>query len=511
MTRRRPFPAITALGAALLIVVAPPLTVAQTPGAGTPAPARATPPAATATPVATAEGFSKEQLEQLVAPIALYPDSLLAQIFMAATYPLEVVEADRFIQAHKDLKGTALETELKKYDWDASVKGLCTLPDVLHTMSENLDWTQDLGDAFLGQKTEIMDTVQRMRDKAHESGNLKTTEQQTVTVQEDKIIVIESSSPEVVYVPSYSPTVVYGGWSYPYYYYPPMYPYYPPGYGLISFGVGMAIGGAIWGNCNWGWGGGDVNIDVDRYNNFDRNTNIDHRERTADRSGDRASQRSGDRASSRQGGQGAGDRAASRQGQGGQAAGDRAANRSGSGGGTAGWSHDAGHRKGVNYQNNRVAGQYGGQAGSNRVSRDQARGRTGQAGSGQRQARTPSSGNLAGSGSRAGQGGAAGNRAGSAGSGNRAGSAGSGSRPSSGTSAATNRGSGSSSRGSAYSGSSRPSSDRASSSRGSSSRGTRSYGGSGGGYSRGGGGYGGGGGRGGGGGGRGGGGGGRRG
>jgi hypothetical protein len=160
--------------------------------------------------------FSKEQLEQIVAPIALYPDALLTQMLMAATYPLEIVQADRFMRANPGLKDTALEEKLKEQDWDTSVKGLCSLPDVLKNMSTNLDWTQDLGDAFLAQQAEVLDTVQRMRGKANDAGNLKTSEQQVVTVQQDKIIVIESKSPEVIYVPTYSPTVVYGaGWGYP--------------------------------------------------------------------------------------------------------------------------------------------------------------------------------------------------------------------------------------------------------------------------------------------------------
>ena len=134
---------------------------------------------AAALPAAAQEGgaaaFSKEQLEQIVAPIALYPDSLLTQVMMASTYPLEVVEADRWLKQNKNLKGASLEAALKDKDWDPAVKSLCTLPDVLAQMSENLDWTQDLGDAFLGQKTELMDSVQRMRGKAYDEGNLKST------------------------------------------------------------------------------------------------------------------------------------------------------------------------------------------------------------------------------------------------------------------------------------------------------------------------------------------------
>ena len=305
-----------------------------------PAAAPTTAPATTADAAAAAsapEGvFAADQLEQLVAPIALYPDALLMQILMAATYPLEVVQADRWVGEHPDLQGEALDKALLEQDWDPSVKSLCTLPSVLKQMSENLDWTQDLGDAFLGQQDETLDTVQRMRNKAYEAGNLQTTEQQVVTQQEDKIIVIQSAEPEVVYVPTYSPTVVYGpSWGYPYWYYPPFY--YPPplGYGMVAFGAGIVVGAAIWGGCRWGWGRNSVNININRYNQFNRNTNIN-----ADR----------DRIDARQG--------------------------SGRDGNTAAWQHDASHRKGVNYSNPQVAQKHGAGAGSNRVTQDQARGRS---------------------------------------------------------------------------------------------------------------------------------------
>jgi hypothetical protein len=172
-------------------------------------------PAAAPTTQATAAGFSKEQLEQIVAPMALYPDPVVSLMLMASTYPLEIVQAARWVKANPGLKDKALEEALKQHDWDASVKSMCGFPDVLKQMDENLDWTQDLGDAFLAQKTELMDTIQRMRGKAYDSGNLKTTEQQVVTQQPDKIIVVEPADPQVIYVPTYSSTVVYGGWSYP--------------------------------------------------------------------------------------------------------------------------------------------------------------------------------------------------------------------------------------------------------------------------------------------------------
>jgi hypothetical protein len=457
---------LRALGLALVVGAGAAQILGQTstPPAGKPAVPKAP-------PKATTEAFSKDQLEQLVAPIALYSDGLLAQVLMAATYPLEIVQAERWVKANPSLKDDKLDEALKDQDWDASVKSLCRLPDVLSKMSENLDWTQDLGDAVLGQKTELLDAVQRMRGKAHDSGNLKTSEQQVVTVKEDKIIVIESPSPEVVYVPSYSPSVVYGGWAPPYYYYPPMYPYYPYGAGLVTFGFGMAMGAAIWGGCGWGWGSSDINVDIDHHNDFDRNTSR----------GDRGDGNRGDRA---------GDRASNR-------GGDRAGNRAGNAGGNrSSWNHNPSHRKGANYQNSKVASQYGGKGGSNRVSRDQARGYSGDR-AGSRDVRTPS-GTGRGDGA-GGQRASAGDRAGGgqrAGSGDRAGGGQRSSSPNR-SSTSGSRGSGSSygSRSGAYSGSSRPSVDRGSSSRGSSSRGSRSYGGGGsrGGGSRGGGGRGGGG------------------
>jgi hypothetical protein len=220
--------------------------------------------------------FKQEELEQMLAPIALYPDSLLAQIFMASTYPLEVVQARRWVKANQKLVGEALTKALEKENWDPSVKSLVNFPQVLDMMNEKLDWTQKLGDAFLAQQKDVMDTVQKLRAKAQEEGNLKSTEEQKVIVEKGtETIVIESSNPQVVYVPAYNPTVVYGAWPYPAY--PPYY-YYPPGYAagtaLFSIGVGVAVGAAwgyAWGHC--GWGHGEVDIDVNRNTNI--NTNID--------------------------------------------------------------------------------------------------------------------------------------------------------------------------------------------------------------------------------------------
>lgn len=218
--------------------------------------------------------FKQEEVEQLVAPIALHPDPLIAQILMASTYPLEVALADRWAKQNAKLKGDALTAALEKQDWDPSVKSLINFPQVLTMMSEKLDWTQRLGDAFLEDQKKVLDTIQSLRAKAQSSGNLKTTKEQTVIVEE-KIIKIEPANPQVVYVPTYNPTVVYGAWPYPAY--PPYY-YYPPGYvagaAMFSFAAGAAMGAAwgyAWGNTNWR--GGDVDVDVNRNTNINNNIN----------------------------------------------------------------------------------------------------------------------------------------------------------------------------------------------------------------------------------------------
>jgi Protein of unknown function (DUF3300) len=264
-----------------------------------------------AAPLSAAESAQQtikpEEIEQLVAPIALYPDELVSQIFMASTYPLEVVEADRWAKQNKNLKGDALAQALEKQDWDPSVRSLVNFPDVLSKMSEKLDWTQKLGDAFLSQQKEVMDAVQRLRAKAEAAGNLKTTEQQKVIVEE-KIIKIEPANPQVIYVPTYNPTVVYGAWPYPAY---PPYPWYPPGYvfgSLFAFGAGVALGAAwgyAWGGANWR--GGNVDVNINRNTNFNNTINRNN-----------FSQRVG------QGGQGQ-------------------------------WQHDPSHRKGVGYRDNNTA------------------------------------------------------------------------------------------------------------------------------------------------------------
>jgi len=195
--------------------------------------------------------FKKEELTQMLAPVALYPDSLIAQILIASTYPLEVVEAERWLRQNKELKGDALDEALKDKTWDPSIKSLCHFPDLLFAMSDKLDQTRKLGDAFLSQEDEVMATIQELRQKAEEQGNLKTTEEQKIIVEQE-IIRIEPAAPEVVYVPVYDPLYVYGPWWYPAY--PPYYWYYPPGFiitgGYISFGPRIFIG---FGWFSWVW------------------------------------------------------------------------------------------------------------------------------------------------------------------------------------------------------------------------------------------------------------------
>jgi hypothetical protein len=183
--------------------------------------------------------FSKEELTQMLAPIALYPDALTAQVLMASTYPLEVVEADRWRSQNKELKGNELDNALQNKTWDPSVKSLCHFPDILRSMSDKLDQTRKLGDAFLGQEEEVMATIQELRGKARDQGNLKTTSEQKV-IDESGSIMIEPANPEVIYVPIYDPAYVYGPWWYPDY--PPYYWYYPPGlYSGVYFGFGPGI------------------------------------------------------------------------------------------------------------------------------------------------------------------------------------------------------------------------------------------------------------------------------
>jgi hypothetical protein len=273
--------------------------------------------------------FKAEELEQILAPIALYPDSLLTQILMASTYPLEIVQADRWTKQNMGLKGDALAKPLEAKPWDPSVKSLVNFPDVLAMMSEKIDWTQKLGDAFLAQQKDVMGSIQKLRAKAQASGNLKTTKEQVIKVDKE-VIIIEPASPQVIYVPAYNPTVVYGVWAYPAY---PPAPVYPPGYvattAAFSFMAGAAVGAAwgyAWGNANWH--GGDVNVNVNQNNTVNNNIN---RQQYANKY------------------QGKG------QGQ---------------------WQHDSSHRGGVAYKDQGTAQKYNKGASSNAASRDAYRGKT---------------------------------------------------------------------------------------------------------------------------------------
>jgi hypothetical protein len=225
-----------------------------------------------------AANLSPDQLDSLVAPIALYPDPLLAQVLAASTYPLELVQLQQWLEKNKTLKDKALVDAVQKQSWDPSVQAMAALPDVVKRLVDDIQWTADLGNAFLAQQDDVMGAVQRMRAKAQEKGNLKSNEQikvETRVVESKQVIVVEQSNPQVVYVPSYDPVVVYGPPAYPY---PPIY-YPPPGYyaaGMaISFGVGLAMG-AAWGGgwgYNCGWGGGNNNININNNNNFINNSN----------------------------------------------------------------------------------------------------------------------------------------------------------------------------------------------------------------------------------------------
>jgi Protein of unknown function (DUF3300) len=250
-----------------------------------------------------------EQLDSLVAPIALYPDPLLAQVLAASTYPLQIVMLQRWLEKNPNLKDKALADTVAKQPWDPSIQALAGLPEVVKRLGDDIQWTVDLGNAFLAQQSDVMDAVQRMRKKAQDKGTLKPTEQQKVetkVVENKSVIVIEQANPQVVYVPSYNPVVVYGPAYYPY---PPIY--YPSwGYvattAAISFGVGVAMG-AFWsGGWGWGcgWGGNDIDINVN--NNFNRNSNINRGDTNRGNigSGDRSNLGSGNRTSTQPAGAG---------------------------------------------------------------------------------------------------------------------------------------------------------------------------------------------------------------
>jgi hypothetical protein len=235
---------------ALLLLLAPAIATAQAP-----------------TPTAATPGdqlLKQEQLEALVSPIALYPDSLLSTVLMASTYPLEVIQAERWLTQNKKLSGDALKAAVDKQPWDDSVKALIATPPVLAMMNAELDWTQMLGDAVLAQQADVMAAVQRLRLRAQQNDKLKTTPEQKVTVEQQNnrpVVVIEQTSADTVYVPAYDPGVVYGTW--PYSDYPPSYWGYPEDWGYPALGAGVLARGlwfgagyglGRWGG-NWAWGG----------------------------------------------------------------------------------------------------------------------------------------------------------------------------------------------------------------------------------------------------------------
>lgn len=242
--------------------------------------APAAPPAATGNQAAST--FDSAQLDALLAPIALYPDPLLTQVLMAVTFPLQIVEASRWLEdpAHKSLTGQALTDALNKESWDPSVKSLVPFPQVLAQLNGNLDWVQQLGYAMTEQQKDVMDAVQRLRRQAQDQGHLKSSPQQVVRSEPQPsgppAVVIEPAQPDVVYVPSYDPAVVYGTW--PYASYPPVVLPPPPGYAVgtalatgLAFGAGVAITSSLWGWASPNWGHGDVNVNVNRWNNINVN------------------------------------------------------------------------------------------------------------------------------------------------------------------------------------------------------------------------------------------------
>ena len=283
-----------------------------------------------------------DQLDSLVAPIALYPDPLLAQMLAASTYPLEIIQLQQWLLKHKDLKDKALVAAVEKEDWDPSVQAMAALPDAVKQLAENIKWTTDLGNAFLAQQGDVMDAVQRMRAKAQSAGTLKSSEQQKVetkVVESKTVIEIQQANPQVVYVPSYNPVVVYG---------PPVYPYppivYPPppppgaylATAAVSFGVGMMVGAAMsggWGyNCGWG-GGGNNTININNNNSFVNNSN-----RTNVSGG----------------------------------------NRTNVSGGNNSWQHNPQHRGGAPYANQATANKFGGAGGGGSTASRQANARQNQ-------------------------------------------------------------------------------------------------------------------------------------
>lgn len=216
------------------------------------------------------EAYSPEEIEQIVAPIALYPDSLLTQVLMAATYPLEIVEAARWrARQPRNLSDERLSRLLETQPWDPSVKAIVAFPDVLNMMNGQISWTGQLGDAFLNQQEDVMAAVQNLRARAQAAGNLWSGPQQVVTTAGPGIIMIAPTQPETIYVPIYNPVVIYGSWPYPdympHYWRPPHYIVTGPG---ITFAAALVVGGVLWSTYDWRRGRFDININ--RYNRFNR-------------------------------------------------------------------------------------------------------------------------------------------------------------------------------------------------------------------------------------------------
>ncbi|SDE44154.1 DUF3300 domain-containing protein [Paraburkholderia lycopersici] len=232
-------------------------------------PAQAQMPPSMPVPVQqTAPQITPQELDAMLAPIALYPDPLVAQILMAATYPLEVVEADRWRQepANASIEGEQLTSVLDQQAWDPSVKSLVPFPQILHMMDSNLEWTERLGNAFLDDEAAVMDSVQRLRQRAEAAGKLVSTPQQVVSTN-DGVVVIEPANPDIVYIPVYDPMVVYGAWPYPAF--PPFY--FPEFFGGVIVGgfgfgwIGFATIGPLWGWNHWDWRRHHINLDRDRF------------------------------------------------------------------------------------------------------------------------------------------------------------------------------------------------------------------------------------------------------
>ncbi|MCE7960185.1 MAG: DUF3300 domain-containing protein, partial [Acidobacteria bacterium ACB2] len=293
-------------------------------------------PAAKAAAAPEAEAkLSPDQLDSLVAPIALYPDDLLAQVLAASTYPLEIIQLQQWLAKNPNLKDKALADAVAKQPWDPAVQSMAAFPDAVKRLAEDIQWTTDLGNAFLAQQADVMAACQRMRKKAKEKGTLSSSEQmkvETKVVEKTEVIVIQSANPEVIYVPSYNPTVVYPP---PVYAYPPIYypPPPPPGAMFFSFSMGVMIG-AAWGGscCHCGWGHNDINININNsFNqiNANRNTNV-----------------------------------------------------SGNRGGGNSWQHNSQHRGGAPYSNQATASKYGGSTRPTGASQ-QARGGSGSPSAGQ--------------------------------------------------------------------------------------------------------------------------------